>query len=113
MKIIDVCIPIPVTSICLYISDDKEMAENYHAIGTWLVHNHSLSLYPLCCTDAKDENYRSPLHWACSERHLDVVKYLVNNANCDVSELTMNGYVYCVILDVIQKVVKQCQECYH
>ena len=47
------------------------------------------------------------------EGHLDVVECLISNANCDVSELTMNGYVYCVILDVIPKVVKQSQECYH
>ena len=76
------------------------------------VHNHSLSLYPLCCTDVKDEDNQSPLHQACEGGHLDVVKYLVNDANCDVSELTMNECVYCVTLDVVPKVVKQSQECY-
>ena len=87
------------------------MTENLRAFGAWLVHNH-LSLYPLCYTDAKDEDNWSPLRQACEGGHLDVVEYLVNNTNCDVSELTMNGYVYCVILDALPKVVKQSQLCY-
>ena len=38
------------------------------------------------CTDVRDEKDRSPLHWACAKGHKDVVEYLVEKANCDVSE---------------------------
>ena len=40
----------------------------------------------LCCTDARDGYGRSPLHLACEGGHKYVVKYLVEKANCDVSE---------------------------
>ena len=46
------------------------------------LHSH----YHLCCTDVRYEDGRSPLHWACEGGHKDVVEYLVEKANCDVSE---------------------------
>ena len=86
------------------------MPENCHPFSAWLVHNH-LSLYPLCCTDAKDSENLSPLHDSCYRGHLDVVEYLVSNTDCDISKLTMNGYVYRVVLDVMPKAVRQSQLC--
>ena len=38
------------------------------------------------CADVRDEGGRSPLHLACEGGHKDVVEYLVEKANCDVSE---------------------------
>ena len=40
----------------------------------------------VCCTDAKDKNNQSALFLACEGGHLAVVEYLVEKANCDVSE---------------------------
>ena len=40
----------------------------------------------ICCADVREEGYRSPLHLACVRGHKGVVKYLVEKANCDVSE---------------------------
>ena len=40
----------------------------------------------MCCTDVRDEGHRSPLHLACLGGHKDVAQYLVEKANCDVSE---------------------------
>ena len=34
----------------------------------------------------RDEKDWSPLHWACTRGHKDVVEYLVEKAKCDVSE---------------------------
>ena len=49
-------------------------------------HNASNIIYHLCCTDVKDKDNRSPLHWACENKNEGVVEYLVEEANCDVSE---------------------------
>ena len=38
------------------------------------------------CADVKDQEDRSPLHLACVGGHKDVVEFLVEKANCDVSE---------------------------
>ena len=40
----------------------------------------------LWCADVRDQDDRSPLHLACEGGHKGVVKYLVEKANCDVSE---------------------------
>ena len=42
--------------------------------------------YYLCCAGVRDEDKKSPLHWACEGGHKYVVEYLVEKANCDVSE---------------------------
>ena len=36
----------------------------------------------------RDGGNWSPLHFACEGRNKDVVEYLVEKANCDVSELS-------------------------
>ena len=43
-------------------------------------------VHHLCCTDVRDEYGRFPLHLACEVGHKDVVEYLVEKGNCDVSE---------------------------
>ena len=50
------------------------------------VSNNLILCTQLCYTDVSDENDRSPLHCACLGGHKDVVEYLVEKANCDVSE---------------------------
>ena len=40
----------------------------------------------MCCADVKDKEDRSPLHLACEGGQKDVVEYLVEKANCDVSK---------------------------
>ena len=47
----------------------------------------------ICCNiqclryaDMRDDDDRSPLDLACVRRHESVVEYLVEKANCDVSE---------------------------
>ena len=40
----------------------------------------------LYCTDVSDSEDWSPLHLACVGGHKDVVEYLVEKADCDVSE---------------------------
>ena len=57
-------------------------------------------LYLLSCTDARNNNNLCALHLACEGGHTDFVRFLVEEAKCDVSELTINGYV-------IPKVFKQ------
>ncbi len=42
--------------------------------------------YVLLCTDVTDHNNWTPLHNACIRGHKDVVQYLVEKANCDISE---------------------------
>ena len=44
------------------------------------------NMYHLCCADVRDESDMSPLHVACEGGHREVVKYLVEKANCDISE---------------------------
>ena len=46
----------------------------------------SCNTHHLHCVDIRDECDRSPLHLACEEGHKDVVEYLVEKANCDISE---------------------------
>ena len=46
--------------------------------------SHFIIIHYLCCTGVRD--VRSPLHWACVGGHKDMVKCLVEKANCDVSE---------------------------
>ena len=53
--------------------------------SSFSVHN-SCNTYHLYCVDVRDEGDRSPLHLACEEGHKDVVEYLVEKANCDISE---------------------------
>ena len=53
---------------------------------------HILSLAKCLCThislDMRDKNNRTPLHKSCGSSRcaLDMVQYLVENTNCDVSE---------------------------
>ena len=42
--------------------------------------------YHLCVTGVRDKDKQSALHLACIEGYKDVVEYLVEEANCDVSE---------------------------
>ena len=42
--------------------------------------------YHLCVTGVRDKDKQSALHLACTQGHKDVVEYLVEEANCDVSE---------------------------
>ena len=46
----------------------------------------NLYMYHLYYTDIRDADNSSPLHLACTGGHKDVVVYLVEKANCDVSE---------------------------
>ena len=56
-------------------------------IGTFTVqYNASNIVYHLCFTDVKDKDNRSLLHLACEDINQDLVEYLVEEANCDVSE---------------------------
>ena len=56
-------------------------------VGTFTVqHNASNIIHHLCCTEVKDMDNMPPLHLACKSRNKGVVKYLVQEANCDVSE---------------------------
>ena len=46
----------------------------------------SIIMYHLCCADVRDEDNKSPLYLACEGGHKRVVEYLVEKANCAVSE---------------------------
>ena len=48
--------------------------------------SHYTIIYHLCCADVRDEDNKSPLHLACEGGHKCIVEYLVEKANCDVSE---------------------------
>ena len=37
-------------------------------------------------TDVRDKQNMTPLHWACSEGHKDLVVYLIEVIKCDVGE---------------------------
>ena len=53
-------------------------------VGMFTVqHNASNIIYN---TDVKNKYNRSPLHFACENGNKGVVEYLVEKANCDVSE---------------------------
>ena len=59
-------------------------------VGTFTVqHNASNIIHHLCCTDVKDKYNMSPLHWACMTGKKGVVEYLVEKANCDISECSL------------------------
>ena len=53
------------------------------------------------CTDVRDGGNSSPLHHACSNGHKDVVEYLVEKANCDVSKYH-HSIISCVPIIVEQ-----------
>ena len=55
---------------------------NYTSVVQYICCN----IHHLCCADVRDEDNRSPLHLACVGGHKDMVEYLVEKANCDVSE---------------------------
>ena len=44
------------------------------------------NIHHLWCADVRGRDDSSPLHLACEGGHKGVVKYLVEKANCDVSE---------------------------
>ena len=51
----------------------------------------------LCAGVRDDENSWTPLHDACYKGHKDMVQYLVEKANCDISEYnttTMQCYTF-------------------
>ena len=48
--------------------------------------NFVYTTHHLWCADVRDQDKSSPLHLACEGGHKGVVKYLVEEANCDVSE---------------------------
>ncbi len=57
----------------------------------------------MLCADVRDaDNHnRTPLHYACGMGHKDVVQYLMENANCDISEYnttTMQCYILLLYL---------------
>ncbi len=47
-----------------------------------------VTILSLCCTctDVRDNIEGTPLHHACDHGHLEVVKYLVETAHCDVGK---------------------------
>ncbi len=45
-----------------------------------------VSLNYVLCADARDSVNWTPLHHACFRGHKYVVQYLVEKANCDISE---------------------------
>ena len=56
-----------------------------------------LIAYGVLCADVRDNINITPLHNACLMRHKDVVQYLVEKANCDISEYnttTMQCYTF-------------------
>ena len=56
-----------------------------------------LIAYGVLCAGVRDDNNRTRLHCACWEGHKDVVQYLVEKANCDISEYnttTMQCYTF-------------------
>ncbi len=54
----------------------------------------------MLCTDVRDNDGNTPLHDACSCGHLEVVKYLVETAHCDVGECTL-----CSVLGTLVTIV--------
>ena len=49
-------------------------------------HNALHFIHHLCYAVVRDRDNRSPLHFSCEGGHQHVVEYLVEKANCDVSE---------------------------
>ena len=56
-----------------------------------------LIAYGVLCADVRDDINETPLQNACYKGHKDVVQYLVEKANCDISEYnttTMQCYTF-------------------
>ena len=56
-----------------------------------------LIAYGVLCAGLREDDNWTPLHNACCKRHNDVVQYLVEKANCDISEYnttTMQYYTF-------------------
>ena len=56
-----------------------------------------LIAYGVLCADVRDNINWTPLHDACFKGYKDVVQYLVEKANCDISEyntITMQCYTF-------------------
>ncbi len=41
------------------------------------------------CTDVRDDDGDTPLHYACNNGYLEVVKYFVETTHCDVGECSL------------------------
>ncbi len=57
---------------------------NNVATGYKVYSNISLTIEPH--TDVRNKYNRTPLHKACEEGHIQLVKYLVEEGRCDVGE---------------------------
>ena len=53
---------------------------------TCFLHSIADCIILVFCTGVRDEETRTPLHVASLRAHKNVVEYLVEEANCDVSE---------------------------